>query len=236
MDSLIYPRVHWPDFLTQLRLRQGEHLTVIKPTGGGKSTLMNALLPAHTVKTQVALCTKVYDETFTRDFSRANGWLRVEDWKDVPRHENKILLWPKHRGQSIREYASLQKRVFSDALNSIGAQKGWTVICDEEHYLCKTLGLSPEIEWIHHQGRSSGITGWTGIQRPKFVPVITYSSATHAFIGHTTDRDDLKRLTDLGGVDSKRLAFNAARLGKFDFLYIPTRDPGKSPVIVNTRK
>jgi energy-coupling factor transporter ATP-binding protein EcfA2 len=236
VTDLPYPRMEWGSFLGKLKLNQGEHVTIIKPTGGGKSTLINAVLPAHKVPTQVVLVTKTYDETFTRDFSRANGWHRIEQWPP-PKWENKILLWPKRsRDMTIREYAVLQKRVFGTALDRIGAERGWTVICDEEHYLCKTLQLSPEVEWMHHQGRSSGITAWTGIQRPKFVPVITYSSASHAFIGNTTDRDDLKRLTDLGGVDAKKLAFTLARLGKFDFLYVPTRDPGKSPVIVNTRK
>jgi energy-coupling factor transporter ATP-binding protein EcfA2 len=238
MADGMYPRMGWEQFLKRLKIKQGEHVTVIKPTGGGKSTLMSAILPAHTVKTQVVLVTKTYDETFDKYFSRKDGWYRAEDWASVPRWENKILLWPRiaKSGMTLRDYMSIQKRVFTDAINVIGVQRGWSVICDEEQYLCEHLGLTYEVKWLHHQGRSSGITAFTGIQRPKFVPVITYSSATHAFIGNTTDRDDLKRLTDLGGVESKKLAFNAARLGYYDFLYVPARNPNMSPVIVNTRK
>lgn len=224
----MYDTVSWDDFTTSFRWRQGEHLLVVKPTGGGKSTLLSALLPFQKAVATVVLVTKVYDETFTKHFSKKDGWKRIEEWPP-PRYANKVLLWPKP-GKTIRETKANQRRVFREALDRIFQERGWTVVLDEEHYMCADLGLTEEVAMFHHQGRSSGITVVDGIQRPKYVPLITFSSATHAFIGNTTDRDDLKRLSDLGGIDAKALASEAMSLDYYEFLYIPARARGKQPV------
>lgn len=223
-----YETVPWDQFTANFRWRQGEHLIIVKPTGGGKTTLLGALLPHQKTVATVVLVTKVYDETFTKQFPKRDGWHRIEEWPP-PRYANRVLLWPKP-GKTVRETVAIQRRVFRDALDRIFLERGWTVVLDEEHYICETLGLSPEVAMFHHQGRSSGITVVDGIQRPKYVPLITFSSATHAFIGNTTDRDDLKRLSDLGGVDAKLLAQEAMSLDHYEFLYIPARVRGRLPV------
>lgn len=224
----VYDVVSWEQFTKDFRWRQGEHLLVVKPTGGGKSTLLGALLPFQKTAAIVVLVTKVYDETFTKQFSKRDGWHRIEEWPP-PRYANKVLLWPR-AGKTIRETKAIQRRVFRDALDRIFQERGWTVVFDEEHYLCADLGLTEEVAMFHHQGRSSGLTVVDGIQRPKYVPLITFSSATHAFIGNTTDRDDLKRLADLGGVDAKILAQEAMSLDYYEFLYVPARVRGRVPV------
>lgn len=223
-----YDTVTWEDFTSTFRWRQGEHLLVVKPTGGGKSTLLGALLPFQKASAIVVLVTKVYDETLIKQFPKREGWYRVEEWPP-PRYADKVLLWPRP-GKTVRETVLIQRRVFRDALDRIFLERGWTVVFDEEHYVCETLGLSAEVAMFHHQGRSSGLTVVDGIQRPKYVPLITFSSATHAFIGNTTDRDDLKRLADLGGVDAKVLAQEAMSLDYYEFLYVPARVRGRSPV------
>ena len=233
VSGLEYPRVGWKEFIGNLRIRQGEHVTIIKPTGGGKSTLIREALNAHRVPDQVILVTKTYDETFDQYVNM--GWKRIEEWPPK-RYMHKVLLWPKLRGLEIPEYQFLQRRVFRHSINSIARERGWTVVCDEENYLCEDLGMTGLVKWLHHQGRSSGITAWTGIQRPAWVPRITYSSATHAFIGATNDRDDLKRIAEIGNVDKRSMEHNAANLGFFDFIYLPARVPDKSPVIVNVRR
>lgn len=224
----MYETVAWEDFTESFRWRQGEHLLVVKPTGGGKSTLLSALLPLQKAPAQVVLVTKVFDETFTKHFPKREGWRRIHEWPP-PRYADKVLLWPKP-GKTIRETKGIQRRVFREALDRIFQERGWTVVFDEEHYMCADLGLSEEVAMFHHQGRSSGLTVVDGIQRPKFVPRITFSSATHAFIGNTTDRDDLKVLSDLGGVDAKALASEAITLDYYEFLYIPARARNKQPL------
>lgn len=225
----MFDTVSWDAFIRSLRWKQGEHAAIIKPTGGGKTTLIGAVLPAHRSPAIVVCVTKVYDKTFREQFPSRDGWYRCEEWPP-PRHVNKVLLWPRLSGKTIPEIVAIQRRVFRTALDSIFTEMGWTVVFDEEHYLCSTLGLSEYVAMYHHQGRSSGLTCIDGIQRPKFVPVVTYSSATHAFIGQTTDADDLKRLADLGSRYRRDIIKEAQELDFYEFLYVPARVPKGVPV------
>lgn len=224
----VFPVVPWAEFVRTFRWRQGEHACIVKPTGGGKTVLLSQLLPLQKAPAIVVLVTKVHDDTFTKHFPKREGWHRVYEWPP-PRYVDRVLLWPKP-GKTIRETIAIQREVFRYALDRIFQERGWTVVFDEEHYVCATLGLSEEVAMYHHQGRSSGLTAVDGIQRPKFVPNITFSSATHAFIGKTTDRDDLRKLSDLGGIDSKTLAIEAMSLDFYEFLYVPARADKRRPV------
>jgi hypothetical protein len=223
-----FDTVSWGEFLQGFRWRQGEHSAIIKPTGGGKTTLLGATLPYHRAPAVVVFVTKTYDRTFLNQFPASKGWKRIEEWPP-PRHVNRVLLWPRP-GKSVPETLAIQRKVFRDALDRIFLERGWTCVFDEEHYMCEFLGLSSHIALFHHQGRSSGLTCVDGIQRPKFVPLISYSSATHAFIGQTTDRDDLKRLADLGSRYAKDIIATAPDLDFYEFLYVPARVPKGVPV------
>lgn len=194
----------------------------IKPSGGGKTTLLGALLSRKAPATAtVVMVTKAHDETFKRQFPSNEGWFRVEEWPP-PRHRNKILLWPRYRNtMSLPAFVALQKRVFTQALDSIFGELGWTVVCDEEHYLCDFLGLRQRIAMFHHQGRSSGLTMVDGTQRPVSIPRVSLSGARHAFIGNTTDADDLKRLMDLGTIHKAAVKKDVQTLDEFEFLYVP---------------
>lgn len=220
--------VSWDQFSRGFRWQQGEHTVIVKPTGGGKTTLLGAVLPAHRAPAVVVFVTKVYDKTIRKQFPESEGWRRIEQWPP-PRHVNRVLLWPR-AGKTIPETVAIQRRTFREAMDRIFHERGWTVVLDEEHYLCETLGLTSYVAMYHHQGRSSGLTCVDGIQRPKFVPVVTYSSATHAFIGQTTDNDDLKRLSDLGSKYKRDVMQVVPELDFFEFLYIPARVPKGVPV------
>lgn len=218
-----YPTVEWDEFFRRFVWNQGEHLVAIAPTGGGKTTLLSRILPRR--KYVCIFVTKTFDPTFATEFG---GYRRIEEWPP-PSHLDRILLWPKP-GKTIKETVANQKRVFKTALDRIFVERGWTVVIDEEHWLSKVLGLDLEVATFHHQGRSSGITVVDGIQRPAWVPVVTYGSADHAFLWKTTDVDDMRRLRALGGVDHQRLAANLLHLDKHQFIYVPTRS-GRSAVI-----
>lgn len=225
---MTFDTVSWSDFLRDFKWKQGEHAAIIKPTGGGKTTLLGAVLPYHRSPACVILVTKVHDDTIRKQFPASEGWKRVEEWPP-PRHVNRVLLWPR-AGRSIPETLAIQRKVFREALDSIFLERGWTVVFDEEHYMCADLGLAAYVAMFHHQGRSSGLTCVDGIQRPKFVPLITYSSATHAWIGSTTDEDDLKRIAALGGRYKRDVATVVQDLDFFEMLYLPVRVPKGVPL------
>lgn len=209
VESLGFPFTEWGTVTGALASRrrglgwlQGEHLIVIGETGSGKTTLLSQILdiPAYVV----VFVTKTYDDSFSR--KRWPNWHIMRQWN--PReaaHHGHVLLWPK-AGATIAETVDEQKRVFGDALNRIYRDRGWTVVVDELQWVVDELKLGREMRTYQHQARSSGITVVSGMQRPSHVPVITYGSATHAFVSRQVERDDVKRLADLGGIDAKVLA------------------------------
>lgn len=230
MQPNTYPTVLWRDLFPRILAdwRQGEHVTVIGPTGVGKTTLLAQILGARTYI--VVLVTKVHDDTITGDF---RGFDRIKAWP--PKHyQNRVLLWPDPvKKRTIRSLSSTaidmratkvkQRRVFQDALNEIFGDRNWTIVFDEQHYICKDLKLEDENKMFQHQGRSSGLTVVNGTQRPADVPLITYSGSTHAFIWSNNIDTDFKRLAEIGGMNRRDLEHNMNQLGKHEFIYTNTR-------------
>lgn len=167
----------------------------------------------------VVFVTKIYDDTLTGDFP---GYERIEKWPPPKAWHNRVLLWPKPEA-TIRDTYRKQRAVFKDAMDQIFRERNWCVVFDEQHYTCRQLGLDVENAMLLQQGRSSGLSVVNGTQRPAWVPVVTYSSATHSMIWRTTYRDDLRRLSELGGVDMRDLQRNLLTLDKHDFIYVNSR-------------
>lgn len=211
-----WPRVDWEPFLEQLRWRQGEHVIAVGETGSGKTTLLSLLLPLRPYV--VVFVTKTYDKSFSR--KRWPGFTVMREWNArkaaAYRH---VLLWP-NEGKTIKEVQENQKRVFDHAINDIFRERGWCVCIDELQWMVDELGLGREMRTYQHQGRSSGITNVTGFQRPSHVPVITYGSASHAFVSRQSEDADVKRLAGLGGVDADKLRAALPLLPKHHWLYL----------------
>lgn len=219
-----YDFVPWAEFKrNHFRWNQGEHVITIGRTGNGKTTLLSQLAPYR--KFKVMFVTKIHDDTITRNFK---GWDVMREW-NPRRHNHNILLWPKPDG-TLREIRVRQREVFSDALDKIFKDRGWTVMLDEAHWMATELGLAQEMAMYQHQARSSYLTVVNGVQRPSHIPVITYGSATHAFLGRQNEPGDLRRLSGLGGVDSRELASNLLTLPKYEWIYVDNVTHGRVPI------
>lgn len=226
----------WQEHYDRLAWSQGDHILIAAPTKAGKTTMVRKLADkrSHTVM----LVTKTHDSTIRNDFK---GWDRIHSWPPSP-WQTRVLLWPKP-GKTLRETLDRQRDVFGHALDRIArgnrdGWSGWGVIVDESHYITDPAfcGLGREIAMMHHVGRSAGISMMDLTQRPAWIPKIIYSSVTHAWIARTRDRDDLKRLADLGGVDPHTVRDTVSALpSRHDYLYVNPQGDAR-PVIVNTRK
>jgi len=227
-----YPRQSWEEHLARLQWKQGEHILIAAPTGGGKTYLAQQL--ARRRGHVVMFATKPYDLTLIKEYK---DWDHIEDWNGLRAYMNRVVVWPKYKGDTT-DMIGVHKAIFSHALNKIIKARNWAVLFDEMHYMSdrEFLNLHREVAYIHHMGRSSGISAIDCMQRPAWVPKIIYSSVSHAYIARTKDPDDLKRLANFGNVDPKELAYNVANLPtRFDFVYVnPQGD--SPPVIVNTYK
>ena len=187
----------------------------------------------------VMLVTKTHDNTIRDEFK---GWTRRGSWGELKPWDRHVLLWPKP-GKTLRETKSIQREIMQDALDGIGrgnrsGWSGWGDGVDEMHYLTdpQYLGLHSDVAMLHHVGRSAGISMLDLTQRPSWIPKIIYSSITHAYIARTRDREDLKRLSDLGNIDSRNVGQSVSSLGdRHDYVYLnPQGDV--PPSIINTRR
>ena len=209
----------WDQVITGLRWNQGEHLTIIAPTGGGKTTLLRQLVNRR--KTNIFFGTKVKDVQYNRLINK-HKFRRIESIKEIRPWDTNVLLWPRYKG-SIPELVLRQRLAFAEALDVIAAQGGWTLWIDEAKYVSEFLKLRNELTFCLEQLRSLKGTVISGAQRPVFLPGSVLSNSTHVFIAKTTNIDDAKRLADLGGIDTKAVKEEALNLDEFEFLYIRTR-------------
>lgn len=222
VDTLA-PVVDWSTFHDSFDWQQGEHVSLIGPTGQGKTTLALKILPrrSHTC----ILATKPVDPTLSKLASRrtppSERYVKQRTWAPTmltPR----VLLWPPI--DNLREDIDEQVRVFNEALPEIYSAGGWCVYADELQYLVRVLGLGGLLEMFWYQGRSLKVSLVASFQRPAWVPVAAYSSSTHLFFWRTNDDRDLKTIGGLGTLDSKQIREIVKKLSRYEVLYINTRD------------
>ena len=188
--------------------KQGEHILISGPTGSGKSTLARQLAEIRLRRggAVIVFVMKILpDETILKEYKGWTRWTRMKRKPNVT--ERRILLQPDFsRAKTMKEKLAIQRAIFSEALDIISEKGKWTVINDEGLWLCdpKYLGLATEWAMMHAVvGRAGKNSNITLIQRPSEVPLILYGSAAHAFAGKTTEDVDAKRLSKLGGWNSK---------------------------------
>ena len=201
------PVLGWREHEDRWSWEQGQHVTLIGPTGSGKSVLARAILPRRSHVVWVA--TKPQDRII--DDLVSDGFVVRDEWKPGD-SADRIILHPVRR-RSASEDRQLAREQIGRMLDDAYVQGGWTVVLDESRYVTGTLNLSGKVETLWLQGRSLGVSIVSGSQRPRHVPLEAYSQASHLFIWRTKDRQDLKRLAEFSGeVDPGILAAAVAGL------------------------
>ena len=194
----------WPEFERTFRWKSGEHITAIGPTGSGKTVFVQHILDRRRFVTVLATKPKdsSMDALLSGGFHKEISW----PWSDLyPR----VVLWPKIGKMSDR-YA--QREAFRDSLHGMYARGNYCVYADELRYLTADLRLATEFSMLWQQGRSNGISVVSSVQRPTHVPLLAYSQATHLFFWRVSDMRDVKRISDIGSVDTKLVQNTVTRL------------------------
>lgn len=212
----------WEDFHAELSStwRQGEHFTLVGPTGQGKTTFALGVLDVRSYV--VALATKPRDATMTK-LARSPGWQQIKAWERRPPiygdKGKRLILWPPFREpeDQARQAVELDR-----AIRAMFVEGSWTIFADELFYLCRQLGLTHLLEMLWTQGRSVGVSVVGGTQRPAHVPLLAYDQATHLAFWRDNDETNLKRISGLG-VESNAIRRVVANLPRYDALYLNTR-------------
>lgn len=228
-------RRSWARFQTDViaGMRPGEHISMIGPTGRGKSTLALHLLRSRPYV--VVLDAKGGDDTLN-----GSGFEVVHEWP-IPRERERLgdgrpirlLLRPRGHGRErLDEAHDLFSRCIQGALDS----QHWTIYVDELRLTAegRTIDLAPEVEVAYMTGRGRRVTMVSATQAPRWIPKAAYDQATHQFHWPIPDRDARRRQAEISGLD--RADFDAAVAGMagHDVLYVPPG--GGEPLVVRPPK
>ncbi len=221
------PRETWPTFHARFdaKWEQGQHVLFAGPAGSGKTVAARTL--ARDRQFVVALGTKMRDDEM--DAYIAEGYTRVETWPPPNKAKRpledgsiRIVLWPK-----IKNRADLRRHrtTYAACLDNCLVDGGWTVVADEGLWLSDRAGLNlaDHLSALAYTGRSSGVTLMMLVQRPRGVPIHTWTNASHLLIWHGGNTDDIRELASLGIQQPKEVQGAIQRLSGHDFLYLPAR-------------
>lgn len=202
----------WQDHLDLWEWRQGEHVTLIGPTGQGKTFLCREILNQRDFVVFVATKPK---DTIVEELE-GDGYHVSRKW--TPQYD-RLVLHPVRR-RSAEEDQQDSRNEIGRMLDSVYVQGGWTVALDELRYVTGTLNLQKRVETLWLQGRSLGVTVVAGVQRPRHVPLEAYSQAQHLYLWRTRDRKDLARLAEFSGeVNTNQLEAIVQTLPKHATVY-----------------
>lgn len=219
-------RVSWAEFLRGFRWLQGEHISAVGATGSGKTTVVNELLP---LRDYVAVFATKPRDPMLREL-RPHGYRVIREWPPGP-SDSRVILWPRIDEMSDAEG---QRETFDSAMRAIYRTGGWCVYFDELPYLSGYLGLDSNLKLLWQQGRSLKISVVASMQRPREVPLLAYSMATHLLFFRASDDADIKRIGEIGSLNSRAIRETVLRLAgpaeqgfprdsQREFLYVNTR-------------
>lgn len=209
----------------------GQHVTILSPTGWGKSTLLFQLLEITATPRRPVfyMVNKPRDKTSTQ-WQKKLGYKRVATWPPGPLASllgkpPGYMVWPKHVfDPDLDDYHLWQ--VFRTLIANRYRKGNSILAADDAEELCD-LRLDSDLKTVLRNGRSMGTGLWLASQRPVEVPRLAYSGCTHLFLGNNADADDRKRYRDIGGLrpgyDTRLIERVTLSLPEYHWLYIRRR-------------
>lgn len=204
-------RVDYLKWRRGLVWKQGQHLSIVGPTGSGKTRLMRHLVEMRSWA--LWLASKPKDPEL--DAMVRQGWHRSRDGELDPLDGSRVLVWPNWpRDEMNPDHAPYWHR----ALNSAWSQRGWCVAIDEVSFAAD-MGLSPYLAQIWKQGRTLSLSMLTATQRPAWVPRTMWSEASHLIFFRMNDQRDLDTVAQASSVSRSQVRDAALQLRQFEFIH-----------------
>lgn len=213
---------------------RGEHVTILGPSGWGKTHLAYRLLGA-TARPRlpaIALVIKPRDTTVKR-WSDELDMPRVHDWPLVPnpmrRRTNGYTVWPRSTRDPELDDAMLY-RVCRKVLRHTYSTGDRILFTDEVAGICELEPprgqppLTKPLRSLWTRGRSLGAGVWAATQRPVDIPLHAYTNAHHLFLGNDPDARGRQRYAEISGIDGDTVRHYTKDLDKWHWLYIRRED------------
>lgn len=195
----------WDDHLNFMRAKfePGQHVAIVGPTGGGKTTYAAGLLD-HCRRYVLAFDPKGGDSTLA-----GLGWERLTSWdsrrvlhrvrkNDDDQKPSRFIV-----GKIVRthEDKTAHRNLMARALHDAWEQGHWTTYIDELQLTCdrRFLNLSDVVEEFLIAARDKGLSVITSYQRPAHVPRAASDQASWFVVGYTRDTDVVNRLGEMAG-------------------------------------
>lgn len=232
------PRLPWSDVWGILRgeegFRQGDHVAIIGPTGGGKTHLALELAELRSY-VMVLACKRVdplIEETRSRGYYLVPGHkLEVPYADGVPVHK-RVVYWPRlpiKKNEAAETYLARQKahqkpRV-GEAIGYVAMNGHWALVIDEGTWVCRDLGKQRDVDSALFQFRTLKASVIILGQRPSWMGQYVLSQPTHLFLFQTSHGDDLKSLGNVSGVNTHIVREAVATLdhNRHEVLYVNVR-------------
>lgn len=201
---------------------EGEHVSLVGPTGTGKSVTGVELIKiigarrAHDRRPArvIVLADKPRDDTIMA--LHKSGWPIIKEWPPSYGQEHAII-WPRTADEKT------QKNIFRPVLDAVYQEGGQTVYIDEAAYFSDPppdgLGLRGKLGKFWRAARSNKAAVVAGTQRPCAVPRLMWSEPSWVLIFAVEDEDDLKRVAQLSG-QSLAVWNCVPKLGGHEFMCI----------------
>lgn len=233
------PVVPWEALQPRLQKawKPGQHIAIFGPNGYGKTTVAVELGELPPVPT-ILLVTKRRDRliselpkrgwTLTRTLEQTKNELQRRPGERYFGRKRdggseRIVFWPTATGGLQQRRAKL-RAIVERLLDWVYEHGQLVLIVDEGIFLIRNLRQAEQVEMILHEARAGGVSLVLLGQRPAWFPHSAYSAPTYLIFFSTNDRDDLKRLADMGGtLDPDPLREELQLLPMYEFVLVAPR-------------
>lgn len=222
------------EFLTRrFRYRRGEHVTVVGPTGCGKTHLVYQLLErvARPSLPAIVLVKKPRDAVIVEwgkrlHYRRVPHWPPPVNWWNPWHKPPGYLVWPRTNFTvDIQTERARKAAIFRKALMD-GYRRGNRILyVDDTYGISEILDLDDELIELWTELRSMDGSLWTSFQKPSHVPTWAYGQAEHLFLFHDPDKRSRERFAEIGGVDPDLVRDAVMALPRHAALYIRRDGP-----------